>query len=472
MRKWQVGVVLSFLLVVIAAVAIAADKPAWELINWDKPVPAAQRLAADKYILPEGWQRATEGVKSIYYFNSGAMKDDPATAENLKEFEQLTGIHVNYAEVSSLVLFDKTLSVFVSRDPSVDAMSLTDGPMELSTVIGAGWAVPLPFWTPAVQAEYPKALVDAMRGPDGRIYATCDTMRSYVLFYRPSWLKAAGVDKPPETWQEVREAAKKCREWAVKHLGPDYWGIVFPGQYNLSHMIQAGIYSQGARVLVNGKPKFNTPEGRKSWQLWYDFIATDHSAPKACLGYTWHDYQEVFTRGKAAMMLGFTTYIPRSASPTLSPNLTKDVYGNPVQGGDFSVLPPPKWDSNYPDSDHAAFIDFDGFVLNPYANDKELAATMLLAEFRMSKQGTKNEVLIEGNDSFFPGTYDDPQVQAAPFAKVRKIASADAVMEAFPPGSKHAMDLIVEYFAKAVTGELSAQDALDKCQAEIDKIYE
>ena len=242
----------------ISLVSLGAKVPAWQLINWDGPVSAAERLSADEYILPEGWEKAVEGVKSITYFNSGALRHDPATVVNIEKFEALTGIKVKAIEVSSLILFDKTLSVLVSRDPSIHGMSLTDAPLELSQVIGAGWAAPLPFWTPEVQAIYPKALVDAMRGRDGRVYATCDTMRVYVLFYRLSWLKAAGVDKVPETWQEVREVAKKCREWAVENLGPDYWGIVFPGKYNLAHMLQAGIYSQGARVLV-AMPLFMKP---------------------------------------------------------------------------------------------------------------------------------------------------------------------------------------------------------------------
>jgi len=456
----------------ISLVSLGAKVPAWQLINWDGPVSAAERLSADEYILPEGWEKAVEGVKSITYFNSGALRHDPATVVNIEKFEALTGIKVKAIEVSSLILFDKTLSVLVSRDPSIHGMSLTDAPLELSQVIGAGWAAPLPFWTPEVQAIYPKALVDAMRGRDGRVYATCDTMRVYVLFYRLSWLKAAGVDKVPETWQEVREAAKKCREWAVENLGPDYWGIVFPGKYNLAHMLQAGIYSQGARVLVSGKPVWNSPEGRNSWQLWYDLIATDKSAPEACLGYTWNDYQEVFAKGKAAMMLGFSTYIVRCSDPELAPGVQTDVFGNPVEGGDFAVVAPPKWDASQPDTNRAAFIDFDGFIINPFADDKHQAAAMLFAEFRMSKEACRNEVLVEGNDAFFPGVYDDPKVMGKiRFPEALRLSVQNAVMEAFPPGSKHSIDILMEYFGKAVTGEMGAQEALDAAQKEIDEIY-
>jgi ABC-type glycerol-3-phosphate transport system substrate-binding protein len=156
----------------------------------------------------------------------------------------------------------------------------------------------------------------------------------------------------------------------------------------------------------------------------------------------------------------------------LAPGVQTDVFGNPVEGGDFAVVAPPKWDANHPDSHRAAFIDFDGFIVNPFADDKHQAAVMLFAEFRMSKEACRNEVLVEGNDAFFPGVYDDPEVLAQiRFPEALRLSAQNAVMEAFPPGSKHSIDILVEYFGKAVTGQMDAQAALDAAQKEIDEIY-
>ncbi|RKX78359.1 MAG: hypothetical protein DRP87_06565 [Spirochaetes bacterium] len=447
------------------------------LINWDAPKTALERLTGDEYILPEGWDKTTEGVEKIFYFNSGAMRHDPATAKNIEVFENLTGIKVDYAEVGSDILFQKTINVFVSRDGSVHGMSLTDGPNELKEVIGAGWAEPMPFWTPEVRKAYPAGLVSAMTGADGKVYATVDTMRSYLLFYRPSWLKAADIEKVPTTWQEVREAAKKAGDWARKNLGPDYYGIVFPAKaYNLLHMIQAGVYSQGGRIIqADGIPVYNTEEGKKSWDYWVNLVK-DGIAPEAVLGWTWNDYQEVFARGKSAFMLGFTTYVNRSADQELSPALHKDVFGNPDKGakglGDWAVVAPPKWNANMPDDYRAAFIDFDAFVVNKFADEKHKAAALLFAEFRMSKQAMANELIIEGNESFYPGAYEDPDVASKIlYPEPRAQSARTTVMEAFPPGTVRAMDILIEYFARAVTGELSSQEALNKAQEEIDMIF-
>ena len=102
---------VSILLAIIVAVccfsgAAWAEKP-WEMIKWDSPKPAAERLSADEYILPDGWKEATKGVTEIVHFNAGGMEHDPGTLANFKLFEKLTGIKVKYVEVSDQVLLQR-----------------------------------------------------------------------------------------------------------------------------------------------------------------------------------------------------------------------------------------------------------------------------------------------------------------------------------------------------------------------------
>jgi hypothetical protein len=69
----------------------AQGKEAYKYINWNKPKPMTERLLADEYILPKGWQKATKGVKELVFFNSGGLKHDIATAINMELFEKKTG---------------------------------------------------------------------------------------------------------------------------------------------------------------------------------------------------------------------------------------------------------------------------------------------------------------------------------------------------------------------------------------------
>ncbi|MFQ6078853.1 MAG: hypothetical protein ACE5NJ_06935 [Thermodesulfobacteriota bacterium] len=45
----------------------AQGQKAYQYINWNRPKPMTERLLADEYILPEGWQKATEGVKELVF---------------------------------------------------------------------------------------------------------------------------------------------------------------------------------------------------------------------------------------------------------------------------------------------------------------------------------------------------------------------------------------------------------------------
>lgn len=449
----------------------AAESP----IDWNAPQMAVDRITGEEWIPPEGWEEATEGVEELFYFNSGAMRHDPATQENINIFEDKTGITVTWAEVSSEILFQKTLNVLVSKDPSVHGMSLDSGPYQFEQVIGAGWAEQLPYWTDEVKAAYPDAMVPALSDDEGNVYATVDTMRSYLLFYRPSWLEAAGVD--PEsltTWQGVREAAQQAGEWAQENMGQDFHGIVFPAKsYNLMHMLQSGIYSQGDRVIESdGTPVYDDAAGRNSWEYWVNLVR-DGIAPEDVLGWTWNDYQEVYARGKAAIMLGFSTYVNRSADPELSPALHEDVMGNSVDApGDWAVIAPPKWDADEPETNRAAFIDFDGFMVNTFADARHKAAMMLFSEFRMSAQAMANEVVIEGNESFYPGVYDWDKVQnEILFPEPRAQSVSTTVMETFPPGAIQANDMIIEFFARSVQGDMDPLEALSQAQEQINGIY-
>jgi len=47
---------------------------------------------------------------------------------------------------------------------------------------------------------------------EGKIYAFQVTNNNLALFYRKSLLDKAGIDNPPETWQELKEDCKKIRE--------------------------------------------------------------------------------------------------------------------------------------------------------------------------------------------------------------------------------------------------------------------
>lgn len=471
-RMIMAAAVVLFILAISNGLWAAKKKP-WEMIQWNKPKPAAERLSADEYILPEGWKEATKGVKSILHFNAGGMEHDPGTLANFKLFEKLTGIKVKYVEVSDQVLLQKTISVLVSRDPNVTSMCVSEPAFSMQHLISAGWLQNMDaIWGPGVQKIYPAGLLDLLKGPDGHFYGTVDTQKAGLTYVRPSWLKAAGVEPMPTTWQEIIAATKKSRSWAEQNLDQTYWGIGYGCDHYFLQNLQAMTYAQGGRMIKDGKIFLMTPEFINTWKTYVSFVK-DQVAPEAVLGWTWNDYQQAFAMGKIAIITGsLNTNIVRFADAEKSPGLTKTVTGgSPAEArGDWDVQPAPKWSKEMPDSyTGSAPINFSSFVINKYAPDNAKAAAMLLGEVRMSKQGGINELLIEGNSPFLPAVFDDPKVmEKVSFVNVRKIANQNAILEVFPPGGEKAIDIILEYYGKAATGKMDAMEALQKAQEEID----
>ncbi len=117
--KYAIALSVGLVLLLTVGIQLAGAKKAYELIDWNKPKPMTERLLADEYILPEGWKEATKGVKQLVFFNSGALKDDIATAIGMSLFEKKTGIKMRALEVGSAYTFPKLLSVFTSKDPNV-----------------------------------------------------------------------------------------------------------------------------------------------------------------------------------------------------------------------------------------------------------------------------------------------------------------------------------------------------------------
>ncbi|MFQ6078851.1 MAG: extracellular solute-binding protein [Thermodesulfobacteriota bacterium] len=219
-------------------------------------------------------------------------------------------------------------------------------------------------------------------------------------------------------------------------------------------MLSPLTYSQGGSFLKDGKWNLDTPEFRNSWNYLITLIMED-IADEACLGYSWSDYQKVFGLGKAAMMLGYGVYAVKF---TEFPKVARD----------WAAVPPPKWDAAQPDSKRIGYLNFDVYVINNFADDKHKAAAMLFLDFYRSKEACMYELLVEGNDSFLPAVYEDPNIVdkvdwdlARAVAKkigakrpakagiiipgVRAATAKTARVEALPPGAAYVSDVLSEY---------------------------
>ena len=271
-----------------------------------------------------------------------------------------------------------------------------------------------------------------------------------MLFYRPSI-----VPKPPDTWVELQEIAKKVTTDKV-------WGFVYPagGEMDIIYPLRDMIYSQGGRMVDLKKQRIvvNSPEGKNAWKMLADMVLTDKSASTAVLEYSWMGASDMFAMGKAAMVMTHTVDANRFQDPQKAPNIQKD----------WGVAPPPKWDKTKPDEYHASYFDIDGYMINKFINDKQKAAAMLFLDFMRGYEASYRELIDEGNEAAVISVYDNPSAKKIPVPEARKAAMSRAVLETFPPAGRSLTDIIKEFFANVITKKMEPMDALEKCQKNLD----
>jgi|SaaInl7_200m_RNA_FD_contig_111_207176_length_2036_multi_6_in_0_out_0_1 ABC-type glycerol-3-phosphate transport system substrate-binding protein len=479
--KHTMALCLGLVILLAVSIPMAAAKKAYELIDWNKPIPMTERLLADEYVLPEGWKEATKGVKELVFFNSGGLKDDAATAIGMHLFEQRTGIKMRALEVGAAYTFPKLLSVLTSKDSKVH-FGFARTEIEYTQVAAAGWVHPInELWTPEVRKLYSPGLMKALNY-QGNYYGGVNIVQWYVFYYRPSWLKAAGVDTLPENWTDIYAAAKKARAWAKKNKSPDSYGFTFAaskaGHIHLA-FLSSLTYSQGSTLLKDGKWNLDTPEFRNSFKYLIDMMQDDTADP-ACVGFGWKDYHNAFGMGKAAMTLAYSVYA------------VKFDQEYPEIKGDWVAKAPPKWDASQPESNRIGYINYDAYVINKAAKDNYKAAAMLWFDFYRSKEACTYELLVEGNDAMLPAVYEDPNIKdkvdwdmaravskkvgAKPpiekgtsIADVRAAASKTASLEALPPGGVMVSNILAEYLGVAIQKNMDPDKAFDMAMDKIKK---
>lgn len=146
-----------------------------------------------------------------------------AIIQLLPEFEKKTGIKVNYEIVPYENTREKEVLNFSSHGDLT--LALVDL-VWLGEFAENGWIVPIKQFTGDAAITDPSLdlkgffplLLDAFGTWGGTVYGLPFDNYSGLLFYNQCQLKAAGFDKPPATWQELKDVyGPKLTDPAKKH---------------------------------------------------------------------------------------------------------------------------------------------------------------------------------------------------------------------------------------------------------------
>jgi multiple sugar transport system substrate-binding protein len=132
-------------------------------------------------------------------------------------------------------------------------------------------------------------------------YALPFTAEASAMYYNKDLFKKAGLDpeKPPTTFAEIRDAAKKIRA-----LGSDYYGFTFAGACGGCNVFEftPHVWASGGDVLSEDSKTatLDSPQVTDALQLYRD-MWTDGSIPSAAKNDAGTQQIPLFTSGKVGM---------------------------------------------------------------------------------------------------------------------------------------------------------------------------
>lgn len=186
---------------------------------------------------------------------------------------------------------------------------------------------PVPIDTSALRESYDKRFLD-IGSVEGTPYVAPFQVSVPVLYTNTAITKAAGIDRAPTTHGELIEDARKIRE--SNGSAP----VQIPRDSIADWVAQAFIQSGGATfVEADGKPGFDTPEGRKSVSVYESLGKEKLQDPIGSA-----DALTMFNTGKLAYMIS-TPASAAAVQKTVGSAFDWTVTDMPIPDGGAASLP-------------------------------------------------------------------------------------------------------------------------------------
>ncbi|WP_136660734.1 extracellular solute-binding protein [Nitratireductor sp. XY-223] len=275
-------------------------------------------------------------------------------------------------------------------------------------------------------------------GPTGALFGIPFGSETSVLGYRKDIFDKHGL-KVPETYDELLELACKIPE-----LEPGMGGLASRGKsgHQTSHAFLLHLAPMGGKVLDDQwNPVINSPEAVRAGEALKTIL---DCGPDGATSFGFAEAKNAFLQGQTAMFLDSTVV----AGEVENPEKSKVV-------GKVGWAPHP--------IDVRAGSQTGGFGIAIPKNAQEKEAAFLLMQWLTGKEADKKIALEGGNPSRF-STHADPDVNAkyphmAVFGEALKNADPDW-RPIIPVWGKINSELGTT-LSKAMTGEMSVQEALD-----------
>lgn len=276
---------------------------------------------------------------------------------------------------------------------------------------------------------------------DGKIYGVPKYTNTIALYYNKDMFKAAGIDNPPETWDELFADAKKLTDKAN-----NVYGLTWSARAG-----EEGTFQFLPIIQMSGGSykKVNTPGAIDVLEKMKDLIDNGY-ASQDVLSVGQGDSTATFNSGNAAMAISGDWEINRMLKDAkfdwglaLLPTLTKGGERSSALGGyDWGIMSTTK----YPEESFKIlefFVQQDPRLVNEFGRVAP-RTTVAIPETGIA---AKDAALATFQEQL---KYAQPR---GPDAQWQKISKA-----------------IYDAIQAALTGQMSAKDALDQAQSTIEGI--
>ena len=240
-----------------------------------------------------------------------AMVAEPradAIAKLVGEFESKTGIKVNFHILAYPTLQEKQGVALTQGTGAYDVVHVDC--VWVGQYAGEGWTIPVEEFILRTNHkvlaldDFIPAVVSEQGMWQDRIYGLPCIQAVFGLHYRTDIFKKYNV-KVPQTWDELRDTAKKLN---LKERG--VYGITFMGRrgVQLQCTYDSILWSMGGDWFdQNYRP---TIDSRQAVQALDYFKSLIPYAPKGVLSYDWDENARAFAQGKAAMTIQWQNAAP------------------------------------------------------------------------------------------------------------------------------------------------------------------
>jgi multiple sugar transport system substrate-binding protein len=419
----------------LAAVLAAPQAPAWSLEEAAKPYAGTE-------------------VNVVFLDRQGYN----AIKAMLPEFEAATGIKMNITTMPYENALGEQVRDFVAGgDLDLALIDL----VWIGNIAENGWVVPAEEFTSNPELADPELDMDdffplvlnAFGGWNGTIYGLPLDNYSGLMFYNRCMLEAAGFDRPPETWAELKDV-----------YGPALTGdgkYAFALQSKRNETQSADSFARmlwpfgGSFLDANFRSNLNSPESQAGLQFRQDLMAY---MPEGIVAYDHAETVNALAQGDVAMITEWSAFYSTLASPETSTL------------GDCLAIAPEPMD---PAGRKPALGGF-SLAVATQADEAERAAGWLFIQWATSKANAET-YLRQGGVPARKSVYQIPGIaEEFPFVNALVKSWQDGVPEFRPRFAEWPTitEIVQEYGTKMMLGEVSIEEGAREIGTRMEAVLE